>query len=96
MVDLTNDQHADAIKQAVQALASDIPASAVQDMTDRMAGLVADSAARYFQGDIKAALAAQAVLLRQMADNGLTHQPGAVLSNDLPVQTSEASDAPQG
>lgn len=69
MADATHDQATHAATQADVTL--EVPAHAIQDMTERMASLVADSAARYFNGDIKAALAAQAALLKQMAGNGL-------------------------
>ncbi|BDU22182.1 hypothetical protein [Dyella sp. GSA-30] len=77
MVDSTHDQAADAAIQASVKLIGDVSAHAVQDMTERMASLVAESATRYFNGDTKAALAAQAVLLKQMANHGVVVDDGA-------------------
>lgn len=55
MADTTHDWGADTAPKASVKLADEVPASVVQEMTERMADLVADSAARYFNGDIKAA-----------------------------------------
>jgi hypothetical protein len=80
---VANANHDQAINVATQAsvkLVSDVPAHAVQEMTERMASLVADSAARYFNGDTKAALAAQAVLLRQMAGDSAMQDSLGVLA----------------
>jgi hypothetical protein len=95
MADATRDQVTDAVTQASVKVGVDVPAHALQEMTERMAGLVAESAARYFNGDTKAALAAQAVLLRQMAGDNTLQDSLGVLAVDFPMGQPVTQDLTQ-
>ena len=92
MANANHDQAVDAAAKASVKLVGDVPAHAVQEMTQRMASLVAESAARYFNGDTKAALAAQAVLLKQMAGDSAAQDSPGVLTVDFPLLQSMSQD----
>lgn len=81
MADAVHDQTAEVATHASMKLVSDVSAHGVQEMTERMTDLKVESAVRYFNGDVKAALAAQAVLLRQMAGDCMGPRRGAELVN---------------
>ncbi|QJI32091.1 hypothetical protein HKK55_26460 [Pseudomonas sp. ADAK18] len=78
-------------------------AVAADMMISQAAGLVAQSAAGYFDGVTKLALAAQAVLLEQMTKNIVANQPGkaaedalGALATDLLVGAAAAVAAAAG
>jgi hypothetical protein len=96
MTDTTLDRTADAVVQASVETVGGVPAHAVQEMTKRMAGLVTDSAARYFNGDIKAALAAQAVVLKQMAGDPVSQDAFSVLAAEFLASSCLSEDQTQG
>ncbi|HEY9133052.1 MAG TPA: hypothetical protein VIM98_14965 [Dyella sp.] len=96
MADTNHDRAAGEATPTNVRLADDVPAHAVQEMTERMASLVAESAARYFNGDIKAALAAQAVLLKQMAADRAEQDSSNMLIVDALSVPSLPQDGTQG